>query len=137
MEDSYDNTHVLASASSIQSPRIDANRLSQRQPPPVAETERDPVWAAIPSMPESVSGTTFDPEYAELRATLLCLARDGYRLIGRIADDNMEAESRAVRGFLQRIDQFDELTADHPIDPARSWAHHLKCRVMDAIAIHV
>lgn len=133
MEDSYDNTHVLASASSIQSPRIDANPLSQRQPSPVAEPGR----VAIPSTPESVSGTTSDPEYAELRATLLSLARDGSRLIGRIADDDLEVDSRAVRGFLQRIDQFDVLAADHRIEPVLSWAHHLKCRVLDAVAIHV
>lgn len=137
MEDSYDNTHVLASASSIQSPRIDANPLSQRQPSPVAEPGRNPGRVAIPSTPESVSGTSFDPEYAELRATLLSLARDGSRLIGRIADDDLEVDSRAVRGFLQRIDQFDVLAADHRIEPVLSWAHHLKCRVLDAVAIHV
>jgi hypothetical protein len=137
LEDSYEDTHVLASASSIQSPRIDANRLSQRQPPPVAEPGRNPVSAAIPSRPESGSNTTSDPEYVALRATLLSLARDGRRLIGRIAEDNLEVESRAVRGFLERIDQFDELAADHRIDPVRNWAHHLKCRVLDAVAIHV
>jgi hypothetical protein len=137
LKDNYEDIRVLATASSIQSPRIDANRLSQRQPPAVAEPGRNPVWSAIPSRPESVSDTTFDPEYAALRATLLSLARDGYRLIGRIADDNLEVDSRAVRGFLQQIDQFDELAAEHRIDPVRSWAHHLKCRVLDAVAIHV
>ena len=137
MEDSYEDTHVLASASRIQSPRIDANRLSQRQPPTVNEPRRNPIWTAIPSRPESVADATFDPEYAALRATLLALARDGYRLIGRIADDNLDVDSRAVRGFLQRIDQFDEVTSEYRIDPVRNWAHHLKCRVLDAAAVHV
>jgi hypothetical protein len=137
LEDNYEDTQVLASASSIQSPRIDAKRLSQRQQPALAEPERNPVWAAIPSRPGSVSDTTFDPEHAALRATLLSLARDGYRLMGRIAEGNLEVDSRAVRGFLQRIDQFDELAADHRIEPVRTWAHHLKCQVLDAVAIHV
>jgi hypothetical protein len=137
LEDSYEDTLVLASASSTQSPSIDANRLSQRQPPAAAEPRRNPVWAAIPDRPVSDSDTTVDPEYAALRATLLSLARDGYRLIGRITEDNLEVDSRAVRGFLQQIDRFDELAADHRIEPVRSWAHHLKCRVLDAVAIHV
>ena len=137
MEDKHEDTQVLASASSIRSPRIDANRLSQRQQPVVAEPARNPVWPAVPSTPESVLGTTFDLEYAALRATLLSLARDGYRLMDRIAEDNPEVDSRAVRGFLQRIDQFDELAADHRFESVRSWAQHLKCRLLDAVAIHV
>jgi hypothetical protein len=137
LEDNYEDTRVLASASRIQSLRIDANRLSQRQPPEVAEPERTPVRAALPSRAEIVSDTTFDPEYAALRAKLLSLARDGNRLIARLAGGNPEVDPRAVRGFLQRIDQFDELAADRRIDPVRSWAHHLKCRVLDEVAIHV
>jgi hypothetical protein len=136
LEDSYEDTQVLAGASSIQSPRIDANRLSQRQPSAVAGPRRKPVWAAIPGTPERVLDTTVDPEYAALRATILSLARDGHRLIGRITDDDLNVNSRAVRGFLQRIDQFHELTANHRTDPVRSWAHRLKCRVLDAAAIH-
>jgi hypothetical protein len=136
LEDDYEDNHVLPSASSIRSPRIDANRLSQRQPLAVAKPARNPLWADMPSRPESLSETTFDPEYAALRTTLLSLARDGYCLIGRIAEGNLEVDPRAVRGFLQRIDQFDELAADHRIDPVRSWAQHLKCRVLDAVAIH-
>jgi hypothetical protein len=137
LEDNYEDIRVLPSASRIQLPRIDANRLSQRQPQAVAELARQPVWTVIPSRHQSVSETTFDSEYAALRATLLSLARDGYRLIGRITEDNLEVDSRAVRGFLQQIDRFDELAADHRIEPVRSWAHHLKCRVLDAVAIHV
>ena len=137
MEDNDDDIRVFARASRVRSPRIDANRLSQRQPSAVAEPGRNPGWAATPSSPESFSDTTFDPEYAALRGTLLSLARDGHRLIGRIALDHLEADSRAVRGFLQRIDQFDEVTSEHRIDPVRNWAHHLKCRVLDAVAIHV
>jgi hypothetical protein len=137
LEDNYEDTHILASASSIQSPRNDANRLSQRQPPAVVKPGRKPVRAAMPSRPESISETTFDPEYAAFRTTLLTLARDAYCLIGRIADDNLDVDSRAVREFLQRIDQFDALAADHRIDPVRSWTRQLKCRVLDAVAIHV
>jgi hypothetical protein len=136
LEDNYEDIRVLPIASRIQLPRIDANRLSQRQPQAVAELARQPVWAVIPSRPQSVSETTFDSEYAALRATLLSLARDGHRLIGRIATDHLEADSRAVRGFLLRIDQFDELVTHHHIDPVRSWAHHLKCRVLDTAALH-
>jgi len=67
---------------------------------------------------------------------LLSLARDGSHLLGQIAEDHMEADTRAVRGFLIRIDQFEELAADRRIEPVRSWAHHLKCRVLDTAAAH-
>jgi hypothetical protein len=77
------------------------------------------------------SSAIFDPEYAVLRATLLSLARDGHRLIGQISKDQPEVDSPGFRGFLERIDLFDEQTADRQLEPVRRWAQSLKRRVLD------
>jgi hypothetical protein len=137
LKNHHHDTPASVSASRIRSPRIGADRLSLRQPRAVAEPGPNPVWTAVPARHRSVTETTFfDAEYAEIRATLLSLARDGHRLLGRIAADHAEPDSRVVRGFLQRIDQFDEQVAQHDLEPVRRWVHQLKCLVLDTAAAH-
>jgi len=91
----------------------------------------------MPSARLSLSEPSDDPDYAAMRATLLSLAREGHRLLGPIAEPHIPADSRAARGFLQRIDQFEEQLARQGIEPIRRWVHNLKCRVLDSAANHL
>jgi hypothetical protein len=108
--------------------------MSQRQPSGTAALERNPDWIAAPG-PRSRPGEStaiFDVEYAIFRARLLSLARDGHRLIGRIAKDRPNVNSRAVRGFLKRIDRMDQQAAHRGLEPLRKWVRSLKSRVLDS-----
>ena len=88
----------------------------------------------MPSARLSTSDSSYDPDYAALRATLLALAREGYRLLGPNPADHAAVDSRAARGLLQRIDQFEEQVARQEMEPIRRWVHKLKCRVLDSAA---
>ena len=88
----------------------------------------------MPSARLSMSEPSNDPDYLAMRATLLSLAREGYRLLGPIAEPHAAADSRATRGLLQRIDQFEEQVARWGMEPIRRWVQSLKCRVLDSAA---
>ena len=88
----------------------------------------------MPSARLSMSEPSDDPDYAAMRATLLSLAREGYRLLGPIAKPHAAVDSRTTRGLLQRIDQFEEQVAKQGMEPIRRWVHNLKCRVLDSAA---
>jgi hypothetical protein len=136
LEDNDENTRVFASASRIQSPRIEANRLSQRQRRAGTDATASPVWAVIPSRGRSVSENYFDPEYAALRATVLSLARDGHHLLTRSARNQYQPDSRALRRLLQRIDRLDEHLAHRGQVPVQRWVHQLKRLLLDRAATH-
>jgi hypothetical protein len=119
----------------IQPPRIGAHRLSQCQPKAGAQAGRNPVWVASPSGPRNGSGPIFDPEHAAFRATLLSLAREGHRLLERIAEDHLEADSLAVLSLLQRIDQFEEQVAHRRLESVRRWVQQLKGLVHTTAAV--
>jgi len=136
LEDRDENTRVFASASRIQSPRIEANRLSQRQRRAGADAAASPVWAVIPSRGRSVSEIFFDPEYAALRATVLSLARDGHHLLNRSARNHSRPDSRALGRLLRRIDRLDLELAHRGGVPVQRWVHQLKCLLLDRAATH-
>jgi hypothetical protein len=124
--DTYHDTQVSADASMIRSPRIDANRLTLRQSCAASPPAPDPARAAIPTGLGGDPGAIFDPEYAAFRATLLALAREGHRLLGRIAEGHPEADSRAVRDFLRRLDLFEERAARSGWATPRRWLRNLR-----------
>jgi hypothetical protein len=134
LKDSYHGTKVSASASIIQSPRIDANRLSLRHLCAVPEPGRDAVGVAIPIRRQSDPETMFDPEYAAFRGALLSLARDGHRLLGLMAEGHRAVDSHAVHVFLEQIDQLEEEAARHRLEPVQRWLHNVRCLILDKTA---
>jgi hypothetical protein len=131
LENSYHGTTVSATASMIQSLRIDATRLSLRHLCAVPKPGRDTVGVAIPTSRRSDPETMFDPEYAAFRAALRTLANDGHRLLGRIAEGHLKADPHAVHDFLRQIDQLEEEAARHHLDPVRRWLHKVRCLILD------
>jgi hypothetical protein len=98
-----------------------------------SEPGRDAVGAGTPIGNRGDPVATFDPEYAAFRATLLSLARDGHRLLGRIAEGYSDIDPREVRDFLRRIDRFEEEAARHRAEPVRRWLHHVRSLILDQV----
>jgi hypothetical protein len=76
----------------------------------------------------------FDPEYAAFRAALPSLARDGQRLLGRIAEGYLEANPREVDDFLRQIDRLEEEAARYRLEPVQRWLHNVRCLILDKAA---
>ena len=131
MEDRYDNSPVMLVRSRSPSSWSEGNRMSPRPPRVTAGAGRSSVWVATPGPPRGDLAAIFDPEYAVLRARLLSLARDGHRLIGRIAKHPPGVGARVVRGFLKRIARFDKQAAHWGLEPVRCWARSLERLVLD------
>jgi hypothetical protein len=130
----YHGTQVSASASMIQSPRIDANRLSLRHQCAAPVPGRDAVGGTIAIRSQSEPGTMFDPDYAAFRSALVSLACDGHRLLGRIAEGYLEANPHEVDDFLLQIDRLEEEATRYRLEPVRRWLHSVRCLILDKAA---